>query len=259
MPRPPKYSDPERQRIEKPDPDLIEEGRCGRWKAHEKAKAIERYEAGEPYEAEGRCRIKVDPKGSACKRHGGKSLAGPVHPRYIDGRYCKYELPISIKETVQKALQNPELLEVSTEVALVDSRIQTLLDKMDSGESREAWQRMRAALGQLRMAFAAGDQQAIRVAVGQMHQVISAGENNYAVWDDIYEAMGQKKSLIETERRRIEAEAAYMSADTANMLILTIVDLVRKYMQPSNYSEFAKELYRATGMVDVTPPEQISG
>ena len=67
-----------------------------------------------------------------CRWHGGKSLRGAEHPMAKHLRYSKY-LPEALLARYQEARDDPQLLELRDEIALVDSRLIQLIDPALTG------------------------------------------------------------------------------------------------------------------------------
>jgi hypothetical protein len=146
---------------------------------------------------------------------------------------------------------------MTEELILIDTRIHSVLDGMDSGQSRDAWYRARESVTNLKAAFQANDGAAIRTAVSDLFMVIDQGIASERAWDELFEAIQHRRAIVETERRRIEAMSAYMTAETAMALVIRLVNTIRKYLEPKQYSEFSQEIGGMTGLneihvVDVT-------
>ncbi len=123
--------------ISRPDEILVKAGRCGRWKRDSlrcdsglptrKQEALSKIEVarGEgktPAQLEAlarklvtkarnsgaRCKMKVKPRGSACRLHGGKSLGGVESPTFKLGEYSiKRHLRPDQKEAYEAWLNDP--------------------------------------------------------------------------------------------------------------------------------------------------------
>jgi hypothetical protein len=95
-----------------------------------------------------RCKRWVTPGRDVCRFHGGKVPRGPALPQFRHGRYSRF-LPSRLAATYQTAAKDPELLSLRRELALVDARLDDLLQRVDTGESGALW----APLGQEWVAF----------------------------------------------------------------------------------------------------------
>jgi len=86
-----------------------------------------------------------------CALHGGKSLVGVAHPAYRHGRRSRYlrNLAGVLKAGYRAALDDPELLSLREEVALLTARTVQLLDRLkgQEGAAYEAtWAELRACI-----------------------------------------------------------------------------------------------------------------
>lgn len=78
----------------------------------------------------GKCTLPPMPNGR-CRFHGGMSLVGPAHPGYKHGRRSILLKDIKgLGEHYERALADPDLLNLTDEIALTDARIGQLLEKV---------------------------------------------------------------------------------------------------------------------------------
>lgn len=182
-----------------------------------------------PDYGERRCTAKSRRTGEQCKRsaavgrkvcsmHGGKSpMAGPSHPAYRTGRYSKI-LPDARRRFYELSINSPDQLEQSSEVAILQDRLQELLSQVgDVGESAKAWEsaarlyaEWQAALGRISERQAANDaagaehygRQAAELSA-QLGAVLSDGAKASERWAEIRSTMEQHRKVIESERRRL--------------------------------------------------------
>src|SRR5215813_8022692 len=83
------------------------------------------------------CKRPATPGRHVCHIHGGKTPAGIAAPRFKHGRYSKY-LPTRMLPSYRKALQDQSLT-IFGEIALLQARIDDLLQRVDTGESGKLW------------------------------------------------------------------------------------------------------------------------
>ena len=80
-----------------------------------------------------------------CRLHGGRSRRGLAAPAWKDGRYSK-TLPADLADTYERARTDPELLALRDELALVDVRLMSLLERLAEGETSTGWAKVYEAL-----------------------------------------------------------------------------------------------------------------
>lgn len=78
--------------------------------------------------------------GGRCKLHGGATPRGPALPQFKTGRYSGL-LPAALATRYEEALRDDDLTAMRDEIALVDTRIASLLAAAAAGEREDsaAW------------------------------------------------------------------------------------------------------------------------
>jgi hypothetical protein len=127
------------------------------------------------------CRQAVVPGRNVCHYHGGKTPRGIDAPNYRGRGYSK-DIPTRLADRFKQALDDPQLLELSGEVALVDSRLGELLASLPDNP-------------------AATDRK---------------------VWGELRAMIEQRRRLVETERRREETLQANMTARQAMAFVAAL-------------------------------------
>ncbi len=167
-----------------------------------------------------------------CRMHGGKSLAGAASPAFKTGRYSKY-LPERLSARYQEAQNDPQLLALRDEVALIDSRLAELLGRVDTGESAKRWQEAQDAFDELRKARTKGDAKEFTAARGELERTLLSG-NDYDVWAEIASMVNLRKQLVESERKRLVEMQSVITSERAMVLLATVVDIIRKHVTDRN-------------------------
>lgn len=152
-----------------------------------------------------RCKLPPTPGRNVCRFHGGKTLQGLAAPGLKHGRYSKY-LPARLLEIYQESKDNPDLLDLSGDISLVDARLSDLLKRVDSGESGEAWQLAREAQKALNDGLNKGDIALARMALSDLEGVIKRGLSDYRAWREIGELLDRRERLVRSQRKS-EVEA----------------------------------------------------
>jgi hypothetical protein len=97
-----------------------------------------------------RCRRPAVPGRNVCRYHGGATPRGIASPNFKHGKYSK-DLPKGLIARYEQAAQDPELLALRDEIALLDARMVELMHKLGGGEAdQEVWKEIYAALEQRR-------------------------------------------------------------------------------------------------------------
>lgn len=137
-----------------------------------------------------------------CYWHGGASLKGIAHPNFKHGGNSKY-MPARLLERYQRSLDDPNLIELRDQMALLDARLSDLLTRVDHGEAATHWAEMRKAWKAYRRALAGGKDEKIAEAFRALEDAIEEGYLDSAAWTEVREILEQRRKLADTERRRI--------------------------------------------------------
>jgi predicted nucleic acid-binding Zn-ribbon protein len=180
-------------------------------------------ECGEPRA----CRRPVSAEGQRCRVHGGASPAGIASPHFKHGRRGKY-LPTRLLERYEEAVGDSELLALRDEIALIDVRINELLERIDTGESAALWAQLGAKFEKMQQAYASQDDSGFARAVKGLGAIIEQGGRADQVWDDIGNVIEQRRKLVESERKRLVDMQQMLTAEQAMTLLAAVVDVVRR-------------------------------
>jgi hypothetical protein len=162
-----------------------------------------------------------------CRLHGGKTLVGTASANFRTGRYSAY-LPPRLRERYEQAADDPELLSLRSEVALLDARLTDLLSRVHTGESGLLWAELRRAYRAFAKARLAGDDEAAALAMVE-HLIERAGQDHQA-WAEIGELIEQRRKLAESEGKRLVTLQQMMTAEQAMVLMRNMVDIVTRHV-----------------------------
>lgn len=166
-------------------------------------------------------------KGSKrCRMHGGKSLKGIAHPNFKTGRWSS-SIPERMAERYSVLLDDPAMLDITHEIALTDTRISELLQRVGTGESKGLWQQARKSNDDIQKAIHNENYGAVLIATAQLDRLIGEGLTDYEAWSEIHTLIDQRRKLAESERkRRIEAEQM-LTIDQAMSFTTAVLNLIR--------------------------------
>ena len=141
-------------------------------------------------------------------------------PTFVTGRYSKH-LPTRLADQYLASRNDPELLALRDEVAIVDSRLNDLLDRVDSGESGALWKQARKMMSDYRTT---GEESFLYA----LEATINSALDDYAAWQEIQLLLEQRRKLVETERKRLVDMQQMITAERAMLLISAITDVIRR-------------------------------
>lgn len=197
-----------------------------------------------------RCKAGAVPGRKTCRHHGGKSLAGPLSPRWKNGRDSDY-LPKRMRDDYHQAIANPEYLALRQDIALVDSRITDLMRQVDGGEPGRLWAELQGARRDYAAAQRIPDKlergNAMIAAAGMMCELIERGAGEWAAWESIFSLVERRRKLVDTDRKRLVDAQQMVRTDQAMALMGILVETVLGYVHdPDDRAAIGRELERLT-------------
>lgn len=185
-----------------------------------------------------------------CRMHNGKAKSGVAHPNYQGKGKSKY-LPERMRGTYEAALDDPELLVLRNDIAIIDARLYDLLQRVDSGESGKLWRDAQAAYFNLLEAMRAQDVAGINSAVARIGRCLDSGVDDYTAWDEVTKAIQQRKGLAESERKRLIEARQMISVEQAMMLLTALLTTIKEHVKDTNaLSAIQREFIRITSIGD---------
>lgn len=152
-----------------------------------------------------RCRKHAAPGRDVCSMHGGKTPRG-IHSPHWRGRGYSKDLPTRLADRFRLALQDPQLLELSSEIALLDARVGELLAGLPKDR-------------------AAAD---------------------HDTWGELVALVEQRRKCVDTERRREELLGLHLTAAQALAFVAAlqtaVVDVITDREQRRQIAERVQRL-----------------
>jgi hypothetical protein len=164
-----------------------------------------------------------------CYKHGGATPGGIASPHAKHLRHSKY-LPGGLLERYQQAAADPDLLNLSAEIALTDARIDDLLGRLDQGDLAGAWVKLQDAFDAFRVATVTNDSDLKAEAVADMAALIEQGTNDQLIWTQLTDLMNERRRLVQTETKRRLAMQKMISADEGMALVVALANIVRTHV-----------------------------
>ena len=194
-----------------------------------------------------------------CRLHGGKTPApGIGHPNYTHGKYSN-SLPARMVEDYELSRKDPQLIELSEEISLVEARAKDLVRRVDSGESGHLWKQLRAAMSALQGAMRAGDPAEINETFRLANSLVARGQLDYAAWADIGKQIDRKRSLVDTERRRRSELQESMTPEQAYMFVGAVLGSVVRHVSDRDIrAAIQTDIARIAGPRRQSEPDDLS-
>lgn len=167
---------------------------------------------------------------SLCYHHGGKNPRGIASPHWTTGRYSKV-LPARLVARYGDAQADHDLLALREEIALLDTRLAEVLQRLDSGESGAIWLALRATYREYQVADAACKLVERDDAQTKLHDLIEQGLADYAVWSDVRTLIQERRALVESERKRLVEMQQYVTVERVLTLVTALTTSVKRHVQ----------------------------
>jgi hypothetical protein len=175
------------------------------------------------------CRRWVIAGRSVCQVHGGKTPRGIASPQTRTGRYSK-DMPTRMAVRYQEAQQDPELLILRDEIALLDSRLADVLARVDTGESGALWSQLSKSWDDFMAARAGGNVAKMTEALAHHQAILERGRADYAAWAEIGTLLDRRQRFVESERRRYVEMQQMVSLEQAMLFLGAVTDAVRRHV-----------------------------
>lgn len=159
-----------------------------------------------------------------CNLHGGKALAGIASPTFATGRHSKY-LPARLLDRYHAAAADPDLLALHDELALLDTRLNELLERVDSGESGQRWEQVIVAWNAYLAAADGVEKVKARFAIDA---ILEAVATDFAAWAEIHTIIEQRRKVSESEQKRLVAMSQMVTAEQAMTFVAALQASIRQ-------------------------------
>jgi hypothetical protein len=174
-----------------------------------------------------RCRHYAMHGTTVCYHHGGKTPRGFALPQTKTGRYSKV-LPVRLAQTYQEAKENQYLLSLRDDLAVCESRLMDLFQRVDTGESGQLWQALRAAMEAFSTAQATHDVPGMDRHFATLRDLITQGSDDYQAWSEIYRVWESRCKLTQQEAKTLMTMQAMVTTEQVTTMFGVIIDTIRK-------------------------------
>jgi hypothetical protein len=158
-------------------------------------------ECGEPRQ----CQRPANTGYEVCQVHGGGS---PHKGRFPGnppkkGKPRRYHLPTGLIERYETALEDPDLLSLRDDLAVVEARIGTLLENINELVPGDTWDKLQKEWSDFQDAQALADTEAMKASLHKIGKLITKGHGEWARWREVATTQEHRRKLTETEATRL--------------------------------------------------------
>lgn len=162
-----------------------------------------------------------------CRKHGGMSLAGFESGTATLGRQSKY-LPQRLVATYLEHLNDPDLLSLRDDVALIETRKSENLSHLNV--SALTWQMLKDDLANLETALNTDDQDTATYSLKALKTHLQEGSVDAARWRDVVDDMKTKRMMVDTERKYIYEESNAIQLEQLVALQKATLMIIGRYV-----------------------------
>lgn len=162
-----------------------------------------------------------------CRMHGAASLRGTANPSFKTGEYSKY-LPARLDELYQDAISNPDLLEMSRHIALLEARVKDILYRSSEGDPVPEWREVADAFAQVETAILSGEPDSYIRALDRMHDYLDAGQKWDSTWHQVLSTMEQLRKMVDTEVKRKKELHQMIPVERVMILVAALSNIVKR-------------------------------
>ena len=162
---------------------------------------------------------------NVCYHHGGKTPRGTASANYKGKGYSR-NLPTRLADKYQDAINNPELLSLRSDIALLDTRIAETIENIDTGPIGKLWGAVRSAYLSQQAAMAAQDTKETIKYTQELDILTKKGFMDYINWDEIRGLLQERARLVASENKIMNDADLKVAAEQVMLLVAAIANVV---------------------------------
>lgn len=151
--------------------------------------------------------------------------SGMNSPHFKSGRYSK-DIPKRLLTRLQAAENDPDLLSIRSEVALLDIRVKEMVQRLDTGESGGLWELLRKQWAELQAANAARDVEKLQACLAAVGRTIQKGARYESAWSELADAIDARTRIARAEHNRLLDLQQMITSQEALTLFSTVINVV---------------------------------
>lgn len=194
--------------------------------------------------ADRRCSNKSAKGYNVCRVHGAGGGRPPIHGKMI--------IPVQLVEAFNRIIDDPSLMSLSVNQAMLEARTNELLERVNDADTRGAHEAITAALLDIESAL----EQALRaqkvgkavlltelaLAVGRMRAAVDPVNTEARLWREIYNNLELTRRINDTERKWLHAYDQMFSSQQVVEAFVLHVRIALKYIAKDDQAAYAREM-----------------
>lgn len=171
-----------------------------------------------------------------CPIHGGKNPSGVAHPNFKNGRFSEY-MPANMLDAYNRGLEDPELLALRSEIALLDARHAQVIARAEKGESADFWADLQRTWGQFMAAVRVGDTKVQNELLPVLNSIITTKAYAERAWEHSERLSLARAKLSTAEQNRLATAQQMISVDRVMIMmaaaVLALKEVVYEHADPT--------------------------
>jgi hypothetical protein len=156
-------------------------------------------------------------------------------------------LPDKLALRYLESQSDPELLNMRSDIALVDARVEQLLDSTkELAPYIDFVGGLRSSLNEFKAAAAKADGAGMSEALGRLDAIVADGEADIQTWQQIIGLLEMRRKLVDQESKRLVAMHQMVTAEEAMALVGKLLAVVKLNVQGRPLQNIADEFARIT-------------
>lgn len=197
-----------------------------------------------------RCKRGSTPGMTVCYIHGGKSRRGIASGTFKDGRRSK-DLPTRLAARYDASRKDPDLLNLTDEIAMTDAFIADATKGLDHGESGRLFRELKASWDDLQQAQRDKDAAGVQQSLAEIGALIRQGIGAYAARDETMGLVERRRRLVESEQKRRVAMQDMVTTEQFLLFLGRVTASVRRHVDnPAALKAIAADIGAIYGAED---------
>jgi len=162
--------------------------------------------------------------------HGGKAPAGVAAPRYVHGRRSKYQQLLTgrLAELYDQSVGDPDLVNLTHELALTEARIGVVLSRLDVSLSAGRFRALATAVAEFKTNVRRMNVAGINASLVEIDRVIAAGLEDSGLQQELSDLIDLKRRLAEAQARILRDTHRMIPIDRMVELVAQVADIVQR-------------------------------
>ncbi len=174
-----------------------------------------------------RCKRHATPGMTVCNIHGGKTPVGIASPNFRTGRYSKY-LPVKLAGRFEDMQHDSDLLNLQSEITLIDVLLSDNLERLQTGESADFWDAAFRHTLAARRAYKDDRYADLEQALDELEALCDGRRLHFAAEREVREKIDLRRRLTESRRKHLIEAEQVLTTEQAMLLVSGLLESVRR-------------------------------